>query len=166
MSCNEYLLAYLLYCGGLIKAIFGFYCFKQVAIALDSLQEPSGKIGTIQRRLAWPLRKDDTHKSSGSGSGSDCCDLTRQGPEARTIICAYFMYMYMCVRACVRACVCVCVCVSICVCLHRLGLLCGLKCVDSLAGLPRNACILLGIYTALRPSGCAAPAASTNGCVV
>ncbi len=24
---------------------------------------PSVKIGTIQRRLAWPLRKDDTHKS-------------------------------------------------------------------------------------------------------
>ena len=24
---------------------------------------PSTKIGTIQRRLAWPLRKDDTHKS-------------------------------------------------------------------------------------------------------
>ncbi|ESW33407.1 hypothetical protein PHAVU_001G066700 [Phaseolus vulgaris] len=23
----------------------------------------SDKIGTIQRRLAWPLRKDDTHKS-------------------------------------------------------------------------------------------------------
>ena len=23
----------------------------------------SNKIGTIQRRLAWPLRKDDTHKS-------------------------------------------------------------------------------------------------------
>ena len=23
----------------------------------------SAKIGTIQRRLAWPLRKDDTHKS-------------------------------------------------------------------------------------------------------
>ena len=40
------------------------------------------------------------------------------------------------------------------------------KCVDSLAGLPRNACILLGIYTALRPSGWAAPAASTYGCVV
>ena len=32
-----------------------------------SLSEPltrsSAKIGTIQRRLAWPLRKDDTHKS-------------------------------------------------------------------------------------------------------
>ena len=24
---------------------------------------PSAKIGTIQRRLAWPLRKVDTHKS-------------------------------------------------------------------------------------------------------
>ena len=23
----------------------------------------SDKIGTVQRRLAWPLRKDDTHKS-------------------------------------------------------------------------------------------------------
>ena len=30
---------------------------------LDSLRGPSVKIGTIQRRLAWPLRKDDTHKS-------------------------------------------------------------------------------------------------------
>ena len=31
--------------------------------ALDSLRGSSVKIGTIQRRLAWPLRKDDTHKS-------------------------------------------------------------------------------------------------------
>ena len=30
---------------------------------LDSLRGASVKIGTIQRRLAWPLRKDDTHKS-------------------------------------------------------------------------------------------------------
>ncbi|KAG6773391.1 hypothetical protein POTOM_020666 [Populus tomentosa] len=32
----------------------------------DQAIVPSGtsdKIGTIQRRLAWPLRKDDTHKS-------------------------------------------------------------------------------------------------------
>ncbi|KAG0581193.1 hypothetical protein KC19_4G231200 [Ceratodon purpureus] len=30
--------------------------------------ETSDKIGTIQRRLAWPLRKDDTHKSrNGTG---------------------------------------------------------------------------------------------------
>ena len=29
----------------------------------DTLRGSSVKIGTIQRRLAWPLRKDDTHKS-------------------------------------------------------------------------------------------------------
>ena len=29
----------------------------------ELLRETSVKIGTIQRRLAWPLRKDDTHKS-------------------------------------------------------------------------------------------------------
>ena len=30
---------------------------------LDSLRGSSVRIGTIQRRLAWPLLKDDTHKS-------------------------------------------------------------------------------------------------------
>ncbi|KAG2563408.1 hypothetical protein PVAP13_8KG350202, partial [Panicum virgatum] len=35
----------------------------------------SDKIGTIQRRLAWPLRKDDTHKS-------------RNGPNFFEILCA------------------------------------------------------------------------------
>ena len=30
---------------------------------MDSLRGSSVNIGTIQRRLAWPLRKDDTHKS-------------------------------------------------------------------------------------------------------
>ena len=34
-----------------------------VLLLLDSLRGSSVKIGTIQRRLAWPLRKDDTHKS-------------------------------------------------------------------------------------------------------
>ena len=29
----------------------------------DSVRGSSVKIGTIQRRLAWPLRKDDMHKS-------------------------------------------------------------------------------------------------------
>ena len=29
----------------------------------EPLTRSSAKIGTIQRRLAWPLRKDDTHKS-------------------------------------------------------------------------------------------------------
>jgi hypothetical protein len=32
-------------------------------VQLDSLRGSSVQIGTIQRRLAWPLRKDDTHKS-------------------------------------------------------------------------------------------------------
>ena len=32
-------------------------------LLLDSLRGSSVKFGTIQRRLAWPLRKDDTHKS-------------------------------------------------------------------------------------------------------
>ena len=35
----------------------------RTALLLDSLRRSSVKIGTIQRRLAWPLRKDDTHKS-------------------------------------------------------------------------------------------------------
>ena len=30
---------------------------------VDSLRGSSGKLGTIQIILAWPLRKDDTHKS-------------------------------------------------------------------------------------------------------
>ena len=32
-------------------------------MVLDPLRGASEKIGTIQRRLAWPLRKDDTHTS-------------------------------------------------------------------------------------------------------
>ena len=36
---------------------------KQVYLDPDSLRGSSVKIGTIQRKLAWPLRKDDTHKS-------------------------------------------------------------------------------------------------------
>uniref|UniRef100_A0A7I3ZQ53 Uncharacterized protein n=1 Tax=Physcomitrium patens TaxID=3218 RepID=A0A7I3ZQ53_PHYPA len=41
--------------------------------------ETSDKIGTIQRRLAWPLRKDDTHKSRNGpnffplSTAFDCC---------------------------------------------------------------------------------------------
>lgn len=36
---------------------------RRPSVHLDSLRGSSVKIGTIQRRLAWPLRKDDTHKS-------------------------------------------------------------------------------------------------------
>ena len=37
---------------------------------MDSLRGSSVKIGTIQRRLAWPLRKDDTHKSRSEKENS------------------------------------------------------------------------------------------------
>mgnify|MGYP007105634205 CR=1 FL=1 len=39
---------------------------KERKTETETETETSGtfdKIGTIQRRLAWPLRKDDTHKS-------------------------------------------------------------------------------------------------------
>ena len=39
------------------------HCKALFSHRLDSLRGSSVKIGTIQRRLAWPLRKDDTHKS-------------------------------------------------------------------------------------------------------
>ena len=38
------------------------------AMPLDSFRGSSVKIGTIQRRLAWPLRNDDTHKSRSDTS--------------------------------------------------------------------------------------------------
>ena len=43
-------------------------CINITGILYQALDSPlrwgaSDKIGTIQRRLAWPLRKDDTHKS-------------------------------------------------------------------------------------------------------
>ena len=37
--------------------------YVRATTCLGSLRGSSVKIGTIQRRLAWPLRKDDTHKS-------------------------------------------------------------------------------------------------------
>ena len=40
-----------------------YVCYYYYYYHSDSLRGSSVKIGTIQRRLAWPLRKDDTHKS-------------------------------------------------------------------------------------------------------
>jgi hypothetical protein len=37
--------------------------FLLLGAGMDSLRGSSVKLGTIQRILAWPLRKDDTHKS-------------------------------------------------------------------------------------------------------
>ncbi|CAH9127577.1 unnamed protein product [Cuscuta epithymum] len=58
---------------------------------------PSGtsdKIGTIQRRLAWPLRKDDTHKSrngpnffsSFSGGFFDAVDMLLLGSTSPILV--------------------------------------------------------------------------------
>ena len=44
----------------------------------DSLRGSSVDIGTMQRRLAWPLRKDDTHTSRSENAN------TRWGDDART----------------------------------------------------------------------------------
>ena len=43
---------------------------------MDSLRGSSVKIGTIQRRFAWPLRKDDTHTSR---SVSNFCSYVQKG---------------------------------------------------------------------------------------
>ena len=53
------------WCVGVCLSISTFYQFHlgRIFQDLDSLRGSSVKIGTIQRRLAWPLRKDDTHKS-------------------------------------------------------------------------------------------------------
>ena len=52
-------------------------------IIVDSLRGSSVKIGTIQRRLAWPLRKDDTHKSR---SVNHFFALSGCAPLANTLI--------------------------------------------------------------------------------
>ena len=39
------------------------YIYTPTYVHKDSLRGASVKIGAMQRRLAWPLRKDDTHKS-------------------------------------------------------------------------------------------------------
>ena len=68
-------------------------CQQLLSVAmLDSLRGSSVKIGTIQRRLAWPLRKDDTHKSRSvnnffmtpaphiSAASRDISAMTQQPP--------------------------------------------------------------------------------------
>ena len=37
---------------------------RKLSSLLDTFRGSSAKIGTTQRKLAWPLRRDDTHKSS------------------------------------------------------------------------------------------------------
>ena len=53
---------YIHFTSALVEARYVYICIH-ICIYADSLRGSSVKIGTIQRRLAWPLRKDDTHKS-------------------------------------------------------------------------------------------------------
>ena len=49
--------------------IYIYICiYVYIYIYRDSLRGSSVKIGTIQGRLAWPLRKDDTHKSRSANN--------------------------------------------------------------------------------------------------
>ena len=53
-----------------------------IMILMDSLRGSSVKLGTIQRRFAWPLRKDDTHTSRSVNDNDDANDnLMRPGAE-------------------------------------------------------------------------------------
>ena len=45
---------------------------------MDSLRGSSVKLGATQRRLAWPLRKDDTHESRSVSMSTQ--DDLRRGP--------------------------------------------------------------------------------------
>ncbi|CAL9161918.1 unnamed protein product [Musa hybrid cultivar] len=45
-----------------MRRLLRVFLYRRVGSEIVS-SETSDKIGTIQRRLAWPLRKDDTHKS-------------------------------------------------------------------------------------------------------
>ena len=47
----------------LLSLYIHIYIYIYITVLWDSLRGSSVKIGTMQRRLAWPLRKDDTHKS-------------------------------------------------------------------------------------------------------
>ena len=58
---------------------------RQDVITQEPPRWSSVKIGTIQRRLAWPLRKDDTHKSR---NGPIFFEILRVGPPG-----CYFSYL-------------------------------------------------------------------------
>ena len=63
--------------GDLIGCSWPYICYPTV----DPLRGSSVKIGTIQRRLAWPLRKDDTHKSR-SVNNFFLLFLNQTGPQS------------------------------------------------------------------------------------
>ena len=83
--------------GHTLALVIGHTCLVQHYLS-DSLRGSSVKIGTIQRRLAWPLRKDDTHKSR---SVSNFLNFSRV-PPFRASNYLYFECGCVCVCVCVR----------------------------------------------------------------
>ena len=90
----------------------------------DSLRGSSVKIGTIQRRLAWPLHKDDTHKSRFlvvccvlcvCVVCCVCCALCFVCCVLCVVCCVLCVCICVCMYVCVFVCVCVCVCVFMCI---------------------------------------------------
>ena len=60
---RTYIHTYILTYTGKPLAINNKQVSKYHITLADSLRGSSVRLGTIQTRLAWPLRKDDTHKS-------------------------------------------------------------------------------------------------------
>ena len=58
----------------------GLAALKQKQLRLDSLRGSSVKIGTIQRRFAWPPRKDDAHISRSVNNKNRCVRFTSTAP--------------------------------------------------------------------------------------
>ncbi|RDX62893.1 hypothetical protein CR513_58737, partial [Mucuna pruriens] len=94
--CTVSLILHMILLRGLIGLItYSEYCEATVRSehmkCTTPIIVPSGtsdKIGTIQRRLAWPLRKDDTHKS-------------RNGPNFFLFLCfmsSLFFFVLLCKR--------------------------------------------------------------------
>ena len=52
-------------------------------ICLDSLRGSSVKLGTVQRRLAWPPRKDDAHKSRNVNKVHPLFSSLSRSPRSR-----------------------------------------------------------------------------------
>ena len=64
---------------------------------MGSLQGSSVELGAIQRRLAWPLRKDDTHKSR---SVNDFYALRAKGMASRNTLLQVESVLQQCCLPC------------------------------------------------------------------
>ena len=87
------------------RAFFARSMFCRSTSAMeDSLRASSTKIGTIQRRLTWPLRKHDTHKSRSASRtffhalcliAAICLYVCHLLSSFYLYLCLHVMYMYI-----------------------------------------------------------------------